>query len=185
MKVLFQLFFVLQLITVCWGQKISDQEKAKASVLSFYNWYIGITNNHSYSEYVKGVEDKNGITRLETKEYFKRLDSLGVIGQEFIDSEKIRMKPCADLLATIPWTEFSAAEDFPYSDKCGFFYNYYWTGGQEPRGGVQVFKGGVYDDKATVEAHLYYGNDKANGSTVIVHLREKKGKWMIVRIVPL
>ena len=105
-----------------YGQRTSDEKEISKAVTSFYNWYIGTTKNKKYSEYVKGVKDENGNTKLETKEYFKRLDSLGVIGQEFIDSEKKRMQPCADFLKTISWTEFSTADDFPYEDKCDFFY---------------------------------------------------------------
>lgn len=165
-----------------YGQRSSDEKEISNAVTSFYTWYIGTTKNKKYSEYVKGIKDEKGNTKLETTEYFKRLDSLGVIGQEFIDSEKKRMQPCADFLKTIPWTEFSTADDFPYEDKCDFFYYYYWTYGQEPHDNVEVLKVTIEKTNATAETNIYFGDTKSNGDKVIVRLTKQKGKWRITKI---
>ncbi len=164
------------------AQRSADEKEISKAVTSFYFWYIGTTKNKKYSEYVKGVKDENGNTKLETKEYFKRLDSLGVIGQEFIDSEKKRMQPCAEILQTITWTEFSIADDFPYEDKCGFFYYYYWTYGQEPHNNVEVLNVNIDKKDAIAETNLYFGNTKSTGNKVIVRLAKQKEKWMITKI---
>jgi len=165
-----------------YGQRTSDEQEISKAVTSFYVWYIGTTKNKKYSEYVKGVKDDQGNTKLETKEYFKRLDSLGVIGQEFIDSEIKRFQPCVDLLKTIPWTEFSTADDFPYEDKCDFFYYYYWTYGQEPHDGVEVKKVTIDRNKAFAETNIYFGDNKSNGDKVLVWLSRINNKWVITRI---
>jgi hypothetical protein len=164
------------------GQVTSDQKEVSQAVTSFYTWYIGTTKDKRYSEYIKGVKGDNGNTKLETKEYFQKLDSLEVIGQEFIDSEKIRMQPCADFLKTIPWTEFSTADDFPYEDKCDFFYYYYWTYGQEPHDNVEVLKVTIDKKTAIAKTNIYFGDTKSNGDKVIVRLTKTKGKWMISKI---
>lgn len=176
------IFLGLLLTFNSYGQRPTDEKEISQAVTSFYTWYIGTTNNKKYSQYVKGVKDEKGNTKLETSEYFKRLDSLGVIGQEFIESEKKRMQPCADFLKTIPWTEFSTADDFPYEDKCNFFYYYYWTYGQEPRDNVEVLKVIIEKKNATAEANIYFGNTKSNGDIVIVRLKKQKGKWWITEI---
>ncbi len=182
MKLFLQIFFGLALATNCLGQINPEEEKVKKSVISFYNWYIGMTKSHKYAEYVKGVNDGNGKTKLETKEYFKRLDSLGVIGQEFIESEKLRFKPCSDFLKTVPWTEFSTADNFPYEDKCDFFYYYFWTYGQEPHDGVEVKKVAIDRNKAFTEVKIYFGNNKSNGDKVLVWLSRINNTWMITKI---
>ncbi|MCA6369636.1 MAG: hypothetical protein IM631_18200 [Cytophagales bacterium] len=166
----------------CYGQRTSDEKEISKAVTSFYVWYIGTTKNRKYSQYVKGVKDEQGKTKLETTEYFKRLDSLGVIGQEFIDSEKKRMQPCSDFLKTVPWTEFSTADDFPYEDQCDFLYYYYWTYGQEPHDNVEVLKVTIEKQKATAETNIYFGDTKSNGDKVIVRLTKQKGKWWITKI---
>ncbi len=164
------------------GQRTSDEKEISKAVTSFYVWYIGTTKSKKYSEYVKGVKDENGNTKLETKEYFERLDSLGVIGQEFIDSEKKRLQPCADFLKTIPWTEFSTADDFPYEDKCDFFYYYYWTYGQEPHDNVEVVKVTIDKNYATAETNIYFGDTKSNGDKLLVHLTKTGKNWKISKI---
>ncbi len=165
-----------------YGQGTSDEKQISKAVTSFYVWYIGTTKTKKYSEYVKGVKDEKGNTKLETTEYFKRLDSLGVGGQEFIDNEKKRMQPCADFLKTIPWTKFSTADDFPYEDKCNFFYYYYWTYGQEPHDNVEVLKVTIDKKNATAVTNIYLGDTKSNGDKVVVRLTKQKGKWMITKI---
>jgi hypothetical protein len=165
-----------------YGQRTSDETEISKAVTSFYVWYIGTTKNKKYSQYVKGVKDEKGNTKLETTEYFRQLDSLGVIGQEFIDSEKKRMQPCSDFLKTVPWTEFSTKDDFPYEDKCDFFYYYYWTYGQEPHDNVEVLKVSIDNKSAIAETNIYFGDTKSNGDIVIVRLTKRKGKWIITKI---
>ena len=164
------------------GQVTSNQKAVSQSVTSFYTWYISTTKNKRYSEYVKAVRGDNGNTKLETREYFKILDSLGIIGQEFIDTEKRRFQPCEDVLKAIPWAEFSKMDDFPFEDQCGFLYRYYWTSGQEPHDGVDVQKITIDRNKALAETSIYFAKNEPNADKVLVWLSRINHKWMITKI---
>lgn len=183
MKLLGQIFIGLLFTTSCYGQKKSEIDNIKKSVTVFYEWYIGTTKDYRYSTYVTGAEGENGKTKLTTIEYFKRLDSLGVIGQEFIKSEKERFKPCDSLLRTVPWTAFSTADADEYDSKCYWLYYYYWTNGQEPHDGVEVEKVTIDRNKAFAETNLYFSDNKSNGDKVTVWLSRINDKWMITKIV--
>ena len=182
MKLLGKIFIGLVVTTSCWGQKGSDNDNIKKSVITFYQWYIGTTKDSRYSRYVHGAEGENGKTKLETTDYFKRLDSLGVIGEDFIRSEKERFKPCDSLLRTVPWTTFSTADAYEYDSKCYWLYYYYWTNGQEPHDGVEVLNVSINKNKATAIASLYFGDNKSNGDQSKVYLTKTKGKWVITKI---
>lgn len=181
MKSLEQILIGLTVTVNCFSQKISDREKISNSVTSFYQWYIGTTKDLRYSTYVRGVEGENGMTKLETSDYFKRLDSLGTIGKEFIKSERQRFKPCEDFLRKMPWAEFSAPDNFPAEDKCGFIYSYYWTGGHEPYDGVEIRAVKTDKNSAIADTYIYFG-DKTLGRTSVVHLIKRENKWVITEI---
>jgi hypothetical protein len=182
MKLLGQIFLGLILTTSCWGQKAADTELVKSSVTTFFEWYIGTTKDSRYSRYVHGTPGDNGQTKLETTEYFKRLDSLGVIGDDFIKSEMERFRPCDSLLRTVPWTTFSTADAYEYDSKCYWLYYYYWTSAQEPHDGVEVLNIRVDKNFATAIASIYYGDDKSHGNKVKVNLTKTKGKWLITKM---
>lgn len=182
MKLSGQILLGLIFTTSCWGQKTSDEESIKASVTTFYQWYIGITKDSRYSEYVRGTEGENGKTRLETIDYFRSLNSLGVLGEEFILGEKERFKPCDSLLRTVPWTAFSTADAYAYDSKCYWLYYYYWTNGQEPHDGVEALDIKVKKNKATAIANLYFGDNKSGEDKVKVYLTKTKGKWLITKM---
>jgi hypothetical protein len=182
MKLSGQIFLGLILTTSCWGQKTSEEESIKTSVTTFFQWYIGTTKDSRYSKYVHGAEGENGKTRLETTDYFRSLDSLGVIGVEFIRSEKERFEPCDSLLRTVPWTTFSTADAYEYDSKCYWLYYYYWTNGQEPHDGVEALDVLVNKNRATAIANLYFGDNKSSGDKVKVHLTKTKGKWVITKM---
>jgi len=164
------------------GQATSDQREVSQAVTSFYTWYMGTTKDKRYSEYVKGAKDENGNTKLETTEYFKKLDSLGVVHEEFIKREKLRFKPCDSLLNTVPWTIFSTADAYEYESKCEWLYYYYWTSAQEPHDGVEVLNINVDKNLANAIANVYYGNNKSNGDKVKVYLTKTSGKWLITKM---
>ena len=174
MKLLGQIFIGLVVATSCYGQRSSDQDDIKKSVTTFYQWYIGTTKDARYSKYVHGTEGRNGKTRLETTDYFRSLDSLGVIGEEFIRSEKERFEPCDSLLRTVPWTAFSTADAYEYDSKCYWLYYYYWTYGQEPHDGVEALDVVVTKNKATAIANLYFGDNKSSGDKSKIHLTKTK-----------
>jgi len=182
MKLLGQIFIGLVITTSCLGQKSSDQDAIKKSVTIFYQWYIGTTKDSRYSKYVHGTMGENGKTRLKTSDYFRALDSLGVIGEEFIRSEKERFEPCDSLLRTVPWTTFSTADAYEYDSKCYWLYYYYWTNGQEPHDGVEVRKVTIDRNKAFAETSIYFGDNKSNGDKVLVWLSRINNKWMITKI---
>jgi len=182
MKLLGQIFIGLFLTTNCWGQKTTDIGNISKSVISFYQWYIWTTKDLRYPTLVRGTEGKNGMTKLETTDYFKQLDSLGVIGDDFIESEKKRFKPCADFLKTMSWTTFATGDNFPAEDECGFLYYYYWTGGHEPYDGVEVVDVKINGKSATVEANIFFGDNKTTGRRPIVYMNKEKGKWIISKI---
>lgn len=182
MKLSGQIFLGLILTTSCWGQKTSDAENIKNSVTTFYQWYIGTTKDSRYSSYVHGAPGERGKTKLETIDYFKRLDSLGVIGQDFVKSEKERFRPCDSLLNTVPWSAFSTADAYEYDSKCYWLYYYYWTYGQEPHDGVEVLDIIVNKNLATATANLYFGDNKSSGDKVNVYLTKTKGKWLIIKM---
>lgn len=182
MKLPVQIFLGLILTTSCWGQKPSDEDSIKTSVTTFYQWYIGTTKDFRYSQYVHGTEGVNGKTRLETIDYFRSLDSLGVIGAEFIQSEKARFEPCDSLLRTVSWTTFSTADAYAFDSKCYWLYYYYWTNGQEPHDGVEALDVLVAQNNATAIANLYFGDNKSRGDKVKVYLTKTKGKWVITKI---
>lgn len=182
MKLTGQIFLGLIFTTSCWGQKTFDEEGIRKSVTTFFQWYIGTTKDSRYSLYVHGAPGEQGKTKLETTEYFKRLDSLGVIGGEFIKSEKDRFRPCDSLLNTVPWTTFSTADAYEYDSKCYWLYYYYWTSAQEPHDGVEVLDIRVNKYLATAIANIYYGDDKSTGDKVKVFLSKTKGKWLISKM---
>jgi hypothetical protein len=182
MKLFGQIFIGLVVTTSCWGQESPDNDNIKKSVTTFYQWYIGTTKDSRYSRYVHGAEGENGKTKLETTDYFKRLDSLGVVGEEFIKSEKERFKPCDSLLRTVPWSTFSTADAYEHDSKCYWLYYYYWTNGQEPHDGVEVLDVSMNKNKATAIASLYFGDNKSSGDQSKVYLTKTKGEWVITKI---
>lgn len=178
-----QIAFGLFLTLSCSGQqKVTDEESIRRSVETFFTWYIRTTRDSRYSAYVQGAPGEGGNTKLETTEYFKRLDSLGIVGEDFIRSEKERFRPCDSLLRTVPWTTFSKADAYEYDSKCDWLYYYYWTSSQEPHDGVEVLDINVDKDSATAIANIYYGSERASGDKVRVFLTETKGRWLITRM---
>lgn len=182
MKLSVHILLGLLLAISCHGQQPTDTDVIKKAVTTFYNWYIATTKDHRYSAYVSGAEGKNGKTRLETAEYFKRLDSLGVLGREFIESEKERFRPCDSLLQTVAWSDFLSADAYAYDDKCYWLYYYYWTYGQESHDGVEVTDVSVTKNTAMATANIYFGTNTSSGDKVDVYLTSNHGKWLITKI---
>lgn len=180
-KFLIPFFIGFAVITNCCGQKDLDQENIKKSVLTFFEWYIGTTKDSRYSSYVHGIEGENGKTRLEITAYFRSLDSLQIIGNEFIQSELERFRPCDSLLRTVPWTTFSA-DAYEYDSKCYWLYYYYWTNGQEPHDEAEILDVSVNKKVATATANLYFGDDKSRGDKIKVYLTKTRGRWLITKL---
>jgi hypothetical protein len=164
--------------TSAYAQSPGDSTEVKRSVTKFYTWYIATTKDSRYSKNVTAGPADDGKTTLETSAYFKSLDSLGVIHEDFIKSEKERFKSCDDHLKTIPWTTFSTADNFPAEDQCAFLYYYYWTGGHEPRDGVEVLSVTIDKKKATALIRL-----PPAGRDVTVQLKRSRGVWKINQIL--
>lgn len=181
MKKRLQFILCLIITTSCVGQK-PDREAIENSVLKFYTWYIGTTKDLRYSKYVHPTIGENEMAKLDTKLYFQKIDSLGVMDKEFIQSEKERFRPCDEFLRTVKWLDYLNSDELQYEEKCSFLNYYYWTWGQEPHDGVEVLKVKINKDKAVALTSIFFEGNKQNGGKTNVHLIKRGDKWLIRRI---
>jgi hypothetical protein len=186
MKLFGQIFLGLLLTFSCSGQKSNDRQLIEKSIHKFYDWYIGTVNNGSNYKLTQPVKGTDGMTKLDSKLYFDKLESIGTVSEQFINSVTTRLKVCDNFLKTVTWEKFQQGEGYEYDDKCDFLYFYYWIFSQEKVDGIQINE--VTIDKNTSLAQLTFKlveNGKEvtlDEYNILVSLEKQGTDWFINEI---
>jgi hypothetical protein len=167
----------------CSGQQSNDRQLIEKSVHNFYDWYIGTINSGKYFDLFKQSEREDGMTKLDTEIYFEKLKSFGTVSDEFILSERLRLKKCDELLSTVTWTKYKESDGFDYDDKCELNF-YYWIFSQEPVEGIKIKRVTVDKNVSTVELTFFITQDgkqidMASAYDIHITLNKQNGMWFL------
>jgi hypothetical protein len=126
-----------------YGQKSKYKDSIEVCLMTndFFRWYLNSINGIEKSVYQPGfIEDKNGMTTLDFKEYFENLKKHGC-SDELMKRERESYNKCLKNIEGIKYSDFIAQyTDLDQFEKinCDFENYHRWTGGQEPVHGIRI-----------------------------------------------
>ncbi len=166
---------------------VTDSVSACKVTREFFNWYVSAIKGTIKTDYQpKFVQDKNGMTTLDFKEYFNNLKSLHCT-DNLIQKERDSYNECLLNLSKIKFsdfkTRFTDLDQFE-NINCDFENYYRWTGGQEPIDGIKIERvEQVNTDTFLITVTYYVDNGKGYGLSYWgnnkLSLLKQKDKWMI------
>ena len=169
----------------------SDSTKIANSSLAFYNWYLNCLEADSTYNIVQPIYHwERDIPIVDVAEYLKRLPKLGVVSNNFVQSETERFKICQDSLKNIDIKKVldcgcSVGE---FYDACNFIDYFYWINTQEKYQGCEIKDIKINNKEATCQLLFFYESENMDEKyygeqfICIVNLSKYDDKWLIDKI---
>jgi hypothetical protein len=163
----------------------SDSTQIRATVLSFYNWYMKNHARLNSFELYTGIKTKDAppykINWKEAEKYFAYIrSSVPQLGEVFIANQRAFLKECDSAFKEDP------EGDVPY----GFDYDWYTNSQEDASYLVDELKKSkqwvttVNGSTADVDVLGYYMDGTRKIETVVMcfTMNKQKGKWRIAKI---
>ena len=169
----------------------NDSIKIANSSLTFYDWYLDCLNIDSTYNVVQPLYHwEDSIPVLDVSEYLDRLKNLGVVSNDFIESEIERFRICQDSLNVIDYKEVikcgcSVGE---FYQACAFLDYFYWINTQEKYNGCKIKEIKKVNQMATCQLLFYYSAERSDvkyfdqNFICILHLKKANDRWLIDKI---
>lgn len=183
MKKLTALILLFVNTSVIKAQVAEDDIQVK-KLYGFYQELIQKSNNMGGAEYRPQVEKgKKGYAILTIDTYCNELTKSGYFTTGFVESEKLRLKPCAEGIAKTKYSAYQKGEIPEYPEGCDWIYYDYWFHAQDNPDFINVTRTRSLDENSVEALFDFMTGTRENASKWEIKcravMRLENGEWRI------